>query len=425
MSVTCRSSHVEKNQHYDSQTQHKTNRRRAEFLILHCMNTTKHIAVLGSTGSIGQSALKVIQAIDGLHLTAISGHQNIAALVEQATQHRPAYVVATDSAAVDQFVADGGQLPNIDGTQFLVGAEALETIATLPEVDTVLAAIVGIAGLPSTFAAVSAGKRVALANKESMVVAGHLLTKLAAETGAEILPVDSEHSAIFQALKSGKPSEVSRVILTASGGPFREFTHAEMAKVTVEQALAHPTWEMGKKISIDSATMMNKALELIEAKWLFNLSANQLAVTIHPQSIVHSLVEYCDGSSIAQLSPPDMMLPIQYAFSYPDRVEGPCPRLDLAQPWELSFLPPDLERFPAIELGFEVIKMAGTSGAVLNAANEAAVDAFLNQQIGFNDIVTSCREVLEQHYFDPFPELADVLEADRWARLEISKWITA
>ena len=425
MSVTCRSSHVEKNQHDDSQTQHNTNRRQVEFLILHCMNTTKHIAVLGSTGSIGQSALKVIQAIDGLHLTAISGHQNIAALVEQATQHRPAYVVATDSAAVDQFVADGGQLPNIDGTQFLVGAEALETIATLPEVDTVLAAIVGIAGLPSTFAAVSAGKRVALANKESMVVAGHLLTKLAAETGAEILPVDSEHSAIFQALKSGKPSEVSRVILTASGGPFREFSHAEMAKVTVEQALAHPTWEMGKKISIDSATMMNKALELIEAKWLFNLSANQLAVTIHPQSIVHSLVEYCDGSSIAQLSPPDMMLPIQYAFSYPDRVEGPCPRLDLAQPWELSFLPPDLERFPAIELGFEVIKMAGTSGAVLNAANEAAVDAFLNQQIGFNDIVTSCREVLEQHYFDPFPELADVLEADRWARLEISKWIAA
>jgi len=389
------------------------------------MNTTKHIAVLGSTGSIGQSALKVIQAIDGLHLTAISGHQNIAALVEQATQHRPAYVVATDSAAVDQFVADGGQLPDLDGTQFLVGADALETIATLPEVDTVLAAIVGIAGLPSTFAAVSAGKRVALANKESMVVAGHLLTKLAAETGAEILPVDSEHSAIFQALKSGKPSEVSRVILTASGGPFREFSHAQMADVTVDQALAHPTWEMGKKISIDSATMMNKALELIEAKWLFNLSANQLAVTIHPQSIVHSLVEYCDGSSIAQLSPPDMMLPIQYAFSYPDRVTGPCPRLDLSQSWELSFLPPNLQRFPAIELGFEVIKMGGTSGSVLNAANEAAVDAFLNQKIGFNDIVVACREVLEQHYFDPFPELADILEADRWARLEISKWITA
>ena len=215
------------------------------------------------------------------------------------------------------------------------------------------------------------------------------------------------------------------MILTASGGPFREFTYQAMAKVTVEQALAHPTWEMGKKISIDSATMMNKALELIEAKWLFNLSANQLAVTIHPQSIVHSLVEYCDGSSIAQLSPPDMMLPIQYAFSYPDRVDGPCPRLDLTQPWELSFLPPDVERFPAIELGFEVIKMGGTSGAVLNAANEAAVDAFLNQKIGFNDIVVACREVLEQHYFDPFPELADILEADRWARLEISKWITA
>ena len=293
------------------------------------MNETKHIAVLGSTGSIGQSAIKVIQAIDGLQLAAISGHLNVAALVEQATQLRPAYVVATDPAAVDRFIAAGGQLPNIDGTEFLIGSEALETIATLPQVDTVLAAIVGIAGLPSTFAAVAAGKRVALANKESMVVAGHLLTRLAAETGAEILPVDSEHSAIFQALKSGQPNEVSRVILTASGGPFREFSHQAMEKVTVEQALAHPTWEMGKKISIDSATMMNKALELIEAKWLFNLSANQLAVTIHPQSIVHSLVEYCDGSSIAQLSPPDMMLPIQYAFSYPERVEGPCPRLDL------------------------------------------------------------------------------------------------
>ena len=389
------------------------------------MNQTKHIAVLGSTGSIGQSAIKVIQAIDGLHLTAISGHQNIAALIEQATLLRPAYVVATDPAAVDRFVAQGGQLPNIEGTEFLVGPDALETIATLPQVDTVLAAIVGIAGLQSTFAAVSAGKRVALANKESLVVAGHLLTQLAAETGAEILPVDSEHSAIFQALKSGKSAEVSRVVLTASGGPFREFSYEAMAKVTVEQALAHPTWEMGRKISIDSATMMNKALELIEAKWLFNLSAKQLAVTIHPQSIVHSLVEYCDGSSIAQLSPPDMMLPIQYAFSYPDRVNGPCPRLDLTQSWELSFLPPDLERFPAIELGFEVIKMGGTSGAVFNAANEAAVDAFLNQKIGFNDIVVACREVLEQHYFDPFPDMAALLEADRWARLEISKWIAA
>ena len=389
------------------------------------MNATKHIAVLGSTGSIGQSAIKVIQAIDGLHLTAISGHQNIAALVEQATQLRPEYVVITDPAALDQFIAKSGRLPELEGTEFLVGPEELETIATLPQVDTVLAAIVGIAGLQSTFAAVSAGKRVALANKESMVVAGHLLTQLAAETGAEILPVDSEHSAIFQALKSGKSAEVSRVVLTASGGPFRELSYEAMAKVTVEQALAHPTWEMGRKISIDSATMMNKALELIEAKWLFNLSANQLAVTIHPQSIVHSLVEYCDGSSIAQLSPPDMMLPIQYAFSYPDRVNGPCPRLDLTQSWELSFLPPDLERFPAVELGFEVIKMGGTSGAVLNAANEAAVDAFLNQKIGFNDIVVACREILEQHYFDPFPDLAALLEADRWARLEISKWITA
>lgn len=389
------------------------------------MNPTKNIAVLGSTGSVGQSSLAVIQAIDDFKLVAISGHQNIALLVEQAIEHRPEIVVATDEAAVERFVDGGGQLPKIDGMEFLIGQQQLETIAGLPKVDTVLAAIVGIAGLASIFAAVRAGKRVALANKESMVVAGHLLTHAAADSGAEILPVDSEHSAIFQALRSGRSEEVGRVILTASGGPFREFTVEAMKDVSVEQALSHPTWEMGKKITIDSATMMNKALELIEAKWLFNLSAKQLDVVIHPQSIVHSIVEYIDGSSIAQLSPPDMMLPIQYAFSYPDRVAGPCPRLDLTNPWELSFFPPDSIRFPAIELGFEVIKMGGTSGAVLNAANEVAVDAFFNNKIGFTDIADACRDILDKHYFDPFPDMDGILESDRWARQEISKWITA
>ncbi|MCL4123544.1 UNVERIFIED_CONTAM: hypothetical protein GTU68_053440 [Idotea baltica] len=363
------------------------------------MNSSKQIAVLGSTGSVGQSALKVIEAIDDFQLVAISGHRNLDLLAEQATKYRPAYVV--------------------------VGEEALEHIATLPQVDTVLAAIVGIAGLASTFAAIRAGKRVALANKESLVVAGHLLTDAAKRSGATLLPVDSEHSAVFQAMHCGTASEVSRVVLTASGGPFREFSAAEMAEVTVEQALAHPTWDMGAKISIDSATMMNKALELIEARWLFDLTANRLDVVIHPQSIVHSLVEYADGSSIAQMSPPDMMLPIQYAFSYPSRLVGPCPKLDLTKAMELSFFPPDRNRFPAIELGFEVVKMGGTSGAVLNAANEAAVEAFLNQKLGFADIAKVCREILEQHYFDPFPDMDGIFEADRWARQEISKWITA
>ena len=389
------------------------------------MNSSNNIAVLGSTGSVGQSALAVVEAIEGLKLVAISGHQNIAKLVEQANQHRPSFVVATDEAAVERFIDDGGQLPKIEGMEFLIGEQHLATIAGLPQVDTVLAAIVGIAGLPSTFAAVRAGKRIALANKESLVVAGHLITQAAADSGAEILPVDSEHSAIFQAMRSGRAEEVGRVILTASGGPFREFPAQAMQKVSVEQALSHPTWEMGRKITIDSATMMNKALELIEAKWLFNLTAKQLDVVIHPQSIVHSIVEYVDGSSIAQLSPPDMMLPIQYAFSYPDRVDGPCPRLDLTHPWELSFFPPDSTRFPAIDLGFEVIKMGGTSGTVLNAANEAAVDAFLNNQIGFTDIAEACREILDKHYFDPFPDMDGILESDRWARQEISRWITA
>ena len=253
------------------------------------MNPSKNIAVFGSTGSVGQSALAVIDAIDDFNLVAISGHQNIARLVEQAKAHRPDFVVATDELAVERYLGDGGKLPEIDGMEFLVGEQHLAAIAEMPQVDTVLAAIVGIAGLSSTFAAVRAGKRVALANKESMVVAGHLITQVAAESGAEILPVDSEHSAIFQALRSGRPEEVGRVILTASGGPFREFTAQAMEKVSVEQALSHPTWEMGRKITIDSATMMNKALELIEAKWLFNLSPKQLDVVIHPQSIVHSI----------------------------------------------------------------------------------------------------------------------------------------
>jgi 1-deoxy-D-xylulose-5-phosphate reductoisomerase len=389
------------------------------------MNQSKNIAVLGATGSVGQNALTVINAVEEFNLFAISGNQNISRLIDQAIEHRPSFAIVSDEAALNRFLADGGQLPSLEGTEFLVGESHLEEIVSLPQVDTVLAAIVGIAGLPSTFAAVRAGKRVALANKESMVVAGHLITQVASESGAEILPVDSEHSAIFQAMRAGRSDEVGRVILTASGGPFRELSANAMSSVTVEQALSHPTWDMGQKISIDSATMMNKALELIEAKWLFNLSPNQLEVVIHPQSIVHSIVEYIDGSSIAQLSPPDMMLPIQYAFSYPDRVAGPCPRLDLKNPWQLAFFPPDSTRFPALELGYEVVKMGGTSGTVLNAANEAAVDAFLNNKIGFTDIAEACRDILDKHYFDPFPDMDGILEADRWARLEISKWITA
>jgi 1-deoxy-D-xylulose-5-phosphate reductoisomerase len=384
------------------------------------MTRSKNIAILGSTGSIGQSALEVVRALPNLHVQAISGYRNLEKLVDQAREFSPQFLVAADPEAAEAF-----DFPDLPETEVLIGPDQLDRIASLPEVDIVLAAIVGVAGLSSTQAAIESGKTVALANKEALVVAGHLMTELADRTGAMIMPVDSEHSAVFQALKSGRTSEVSRIVLTASGGPFRDFDSNQMKCVTIEQALAHPTWDMGKKITIDSATMMNKTLEVIEAKWLFGLKPAQIEVVVHPQSIVHSLVEFVDGSTIAQLSPPDMKLPIQYAFTYPDRVCGPSPRLDLTQAMNLEFFPPDVSRFPALELGFEVVKFGGSTGAVLNAANEAAVAAFLNQEISFTDIVTACREILDQHNYEPHPTLSQLIAADRWARQEMSKWMIA
>ena len=384
------------------------------------MARSKNIAILGSTGSIGQSALEVVRALPNLNVVAISGHRNLERLVDQAREFSPQFLVAADPEAARAF-----DFPKISGTEILIGPDQLDRIASLPEVDIVLAAIVGVAGLASTWAAIENGKTVALANKETLVVAGHLMTELADRSGAMILPVDSEHSAVFQALKSGNRSEVSRIVLTASGGPFRDFDSNQMKSVTVEQALAHPTWDMGQKITIDSATMMNKTLEVIEAKWLFGLNPGQIEIVIHPQSIVHSLVEFVDGSTIAQLSPPDMKLPIQYAFTYPERVPGPSPRLDLMQKMFLEFFPPDASRFPALELGIEVVKFGGSTGAVLNAANEAAVAAFLNQEISFTDIVTACREILDQHNYEPHPTLAQLIAADQWARQEMSKWMIA
>jgi 1-deoxy-D-xylulose-5-phosphate reductoisomerase len=281
---------------------------------------------------------------------------------------------------------------------------------------------VGAAGLEGTWAALEAGKTVALANKETLVVAGPLVMDLARRRGATILPVDSEHSAIFQAMASGRPREVRRVILTSSGGPFRGRSARELAGVTPEEALRHPTWKMGPKISIDSATLMNKALEVIEARWLFGLEPDQIEVVVHPESVVHSMVEFVDGSVVAQLSPPDMKLPIQYAFTYPDRVEGRCPRLDLARPMALHFEPPDRETFPALDLGFEVMRRAGTAGAALNAANEAAVGRFLGGEIGFLDIPRACRAALDHHPFDPRPALDDLWRVDARARQEVARW---
>lgn len=348
-------------------------------------------------------------------MLGISGHANVSLLADQAKEFKPDVVVCSCPSASEGF--------KIEGVDLRIGEKHLVDLATHPDIDIVVAAIVGSAGLESTIEAAKAGKTIALANKETLVVAGDHVTKLAAESGAKILPVDSEHSAIFQAMQSGKSSEVSRIILTASGGPFREFAADQLKCVTVEQALDHPTWEMGRKITIDSATMMNKALEVIEARWLFDLPPEQIEVVVHPQSFIHSLVEFVDGSVLAQMSPPDMKLPIQYALTFPQRIPGNSPRMDLNKKLSLDLIPADFDRFPALKLGFEVAKIGGTAGAVLNAANEAAVNAFLNKDISFTDIVTACREILNNHNFEPNPNLETLMQQDRWAREEISKWI--
>jgi len=382
----------------------------------------KNIAVLGSTGSIGRNALEVIANSGGvLCASVLSAHNNLDLLLEQAVRFHPRWIVLTDPKKA-------GQLNRCDlpkGVEMLVGAEGIAQAVSHAEIDMVLSAIVGSAGLQGTWAALEAGKSVALANKESLVMAGPLVMQLAEEKHAQIVPVDSEHSAIFQAMQSGCRSEVERIILTASGGPFRSRTLDQLAEVSVAEALAHPTWDMGPKVTIDSATLMNKALEIIEARWLFNIPSQQINVMIHPQSIVHSMLEFVDGSVIAQLSPPDMKLPIQYALTWPSRYCGVASRVDWRLAMHLDFEPPDFQRFGALELGLEVARLGGTSGAVLNGANEAAVAAFLEGRLGFQQIVPVCRDILQNHNYDPSPTLADVLAMDRWARKEVLRWITA
>jgi 1-deoxy-D-xylulose-5-phosphate reductoisomerase len=382
----------------------------------------KRIAVFGSTGSIGRSTLEVIAASGGrLRAVALSARSRLAELVQQARKYRPRWVIASDAKAAAAF--DWSGLPKT--CELLTGPDALVQTAGAKEVDVLLAAIVGRAGLESTWAALESKKTVALANKEALVMAGELVTQLARRCGGQLLPVDSEHSALFQALKSGESREVDRLVLTASGGPFKHLSPAELQQVTIAEALEHPTWSMGPKITVDSATMMNKALEIIEARWLFGVEAARISVVIHPQSIVHSLVEFVDGSVLAQMSPPDMRLPIQYALYYPERARGVAERLDWQQGLRLEFEPPDRERFPAIALGEEAASAGGTAGAVLNAANEAAVQAFLDGELHFTEIVPACRSVLGAHHFEPNPSLDRLLEVDRWARQELSRWVCA
>jgi len=375
------------------------------------------IAILGSTGSIGRATLDVLQALGPpFRVHGLSAHSRLSDLVQQARQFDPPIVVAADREMARQQAWD--QLPK--GTRLLRGPEGLVELASDPAVGTVVAAIVGRAGLESTLAALESGKRLALANKEALVVAGPLVADRL-RSREQLLPVDSEHSAIHQCLL-GDARSVARIILTASGGPFRTRTLAEMEAATVADALAHPTWQMGRKITIDSATMMNKALEVIEARWLFDLPPEQIEVVIHPQSIIHSMVEFVDGAVLAQLSPPDMRLPIQYALTSPGRMEGPAKRLDWKQAYDLRLEPVDRERFPALDLGYEVARVGGTAGAVLNAANEAAVDLYLAGKMRLTEIARACRAVLSTHQFDPNPTLTTLLACDGWARQEVNRW---
>ena len=383
-------------------------------------SNSKNVAVLGSTGSVGENTLQVIANSQGeLRAVALSAHTQLERLIEQAIEFEPEWVIATSPEHAAK--QDWQRLP--DYCELLIGQEEAERAVRRREIDVVIAAIVGAAGLRSTWAAVEAGKTIALANKETLVMAGPLVIAMARQTGATILPVDSEHSAVFQALQAGQRTEVERVILTASGGPFRGQSREKLHDVTVQDALAHPTWDMGPKITIDSATMMNKALEVVEARWLFDLQPQQIEVVIHPQSIVHSLVEFIDGSVIAQMSPPDMKLPIQYALSWPQRTLRCGRKLTFTEAFKLEFEPVDPKLFPAVQLGMEAAQTGGTSGVVLNAANEAAVTGFLEHRIKFNDIVPACRSVIDQHTFEDKPSLDRLLTLDRWAREEVSRWI--
>jgi 1-deoxy-D-xylulose-5-phosphate reductoisomerase len=380
----------------------------------------RNVAVLGSTGSIGTATIEVLRQLgQPYRVWALTAHRNRDELLRQVLDNRPRFAALTSEGGE----ASRGAVPRNDSgeTEWLTGTEALVQLAEHPDVDIVVAGIVGSAGLESSLAAVRAGKTLALANKESLVVAGPLLTRAAQDHGARILPVDSEHSAVFQALHAGNSAEqVDRIVLTASGGSLRDRPLSQLDEANVDEVLSHPNWSMGRKITVDSATMMNKALEVIEARWLFNIDPAKISVVVHPQSIIHSMVEFVDGSIVAQLSPPDMKLPIQYALTYPDRVSCPAKRLDWSSVVSLDWKPADLERYPALELGFEAARVGGTVGAVLNAANEAAVELFLNGAIRFTEIASICRDVMKYHHFDPSPTLEELTKQDRWARQEVA-----
>jgi len=365
---------------------------------------------------VGRNTLAGVDAFrDELKVVGLAAGGNIDLLAEQVVKYRPELVSVREQRDVDR-------LRSLlhDPIDIVHGSGGTCAVATLPDADVVIAAIVGAAGIPPVHAALKAGKRVGIANKEVLVAAGDVMTRAARENGGEILPVDSEHNAVHQALRCGAHAEVQRIILTASGGPFLKRDLATFGDVTVEAALAHPTWKMGNKISIDSATMMNKGLEVIEARHLFGMPCDRIDILIHPQSIVHSMVEYVDGSIMAQLSTTDMKFPIQYALLYPERVVAPFARLDLAKIRSLEFLPVDTDRFPAVELAYQACRAGGSMPAVLNAANEVAVERFLAGELSFLSIVDIVSRVLDKHarQVSPITSIDDAMHWDGWARNE-------
>jgi 1-deoxy-D-xylulose-5-phosphate reductoisomerase len=373
----------------------------------------KRIAILGSTGSIGKQTLEVIanHPLD-FSVEVLTAKSNYRLLIEQAARFLPSFVVITDTRHQEAVQTGLARLP----IKVLAGQQALEEVVSGPAVDMVLAAMVGFAGLIPVIHAIKAGKQIALANKETLVVAGELVTRLARENKVDLLPVDSEHSAIFQCFTGEQHAEVEKIYITASGGPFRSLDAAALEKVTCHEALKHPTWNMGAKITIDSATLMNKGLEVIEARWLFNLRPDQIDVIVHPQSIVHSLVQFCDGSLKAQLGLPDMRLPILYAMSYPKRLNGLFPRFNFADYPSLTFEAPDATRFPNLSIALEAMRQGGNMPCIMNAANEIAVEAFLHDKVGFYGMTRIIEKTIQKATFLPVAGLAEYIESDRESR---------
>lgn len=374
----------------------------------------KQIAILGSTGSIGTQTLDVVrQHRNEFAVYALTAHRSVEMLIGQALEFNPAVVCIADESCYPRLRDALSDLP----IKVMAGEKALEEIVTMPSIDVVVAAMVGYAGLPSTIAAIKAKKTIALANKETLVVAGEIICRLAHRNKVSILPVDSEHSAIFQSLVGENPNSIEKLLLTASGGPFRTFTYEQMQHVTAAEALQHPNWEMGAKITIDSASMMNKGFEVIEARWLFDIPVEKIQVLVHPQSVVHSAVQFVDGSVKAQLGTPDMRMPIQYALTYPERWQSDVPRLDLFATRNLTFEKPDLQRFPNLALAYEAMNRSGNMPCVLNAANEVVNQAFRDGKCGFLQMSDVIANTMERTTFIAEPSYEDYVQTDKEARM--------